>query len=195
MQKFRRSDSEESSSYSSVEGNAVEPGAANEEDDTSVAWDEPGSASLSPLVMMGEGTPEGWLGGFLLELGLGSATRRGSIVGAERDENLKAALASILNGTEKDEPLRLFEVGSEGHEGDMAKRWRSQETLARYCYSTLALMMLGDRSHVREVGSMYRQEINSRIAKDAHYALCYVLGKSWPAYRVTNGDLERLANQ
>jgi hypothetical protein len=40
---------------------------------------------------------------------------------------------------------------------------------------------------------MYRQEANSRIRKDAHYVLCYMLGKNWPSYVVTEGDLQRLA--
>ena len=44
----------------------------------------------------------------------------------------------------------------------------------------VALALLGDTSHVADVGAIYKQEVNLQMQKDAQYVLCYMLNKPWP---------------
>nr|AIA18294.1 Unknown Function [uncultured bacterium] len=144
--------------------------------------------------MMSDASPEAWLGQFLIELGL--ETHRGTLAGARADPELMRRLGEIHRASSAGSPLRMLEPEfvERLRTEDWAAWWRGQEEAARYCYSTLALSLLGDTSHASDLAVMYRQQANSRIRKDAHYVLCYTLGKDWPRYVVTESDLERLAS-
>jgi hypothetical protein len=145
--------------------------------------------------MMSEKSPEAWLGQFLTIVGAPPALQYSSIQAARQDQKLAAHLNSVVESTGKDQPMRLLEPGyaEELKAKDWAAWWRASEALGRYAYAVLALVMLGDESHNSELAAMYRQETNSRIRKDAHYVITYVLGKDWPGYEVTESDLWRLA--
>jgi hypothetical protein len=56
----------------------------------------------------------------------------------------------------------------------------------------LALSLLRQGNYTSALRAMYQQEGNSRVRKDAHYVLTYLLGKDWPAYRLTAADFDRL---
>src|SRR5437879_6272863 len=88
MSKFRRSGSDESSSYFSAE-EAIEESAEprTEEGDISPVAEEE-EVQVAPLAMAPEDKPESWLGQFLLELDLAGVSRRGTIAGAKLDTNL-----------------------------------------------------------------------------------------------------------
>jgi hypothetical protein len=181
MSKFRRSDSDESSSYSSDEDVAD----VSEEDE---------SALVSPLVLMNENSSEAWLGQFLLMLELGGVTRYGTIQGAKRDTDLQDLLRSLMQAAARDVPSPLFDSLSseELKRRDWASWWRSQNALTRYCYSALSLSMLGDMSHIDDLAAMYAQNANSRVQRDSHYVLCYLLGKEWPVYDIKPSDIDAL---
>jgi hypothetical protein len=159
-------------------------------------YDDPDDAPVSALAMMSEKSPEAWLGQFLTIVGAPPALGYSSMRAAKQDERLAAHLNSVVEAAGKDQPMRLLEPGyaEELKAKDWAAWWRASEELGRYCYAILALIMLGDESHNSELAAMYRQEANSRIRKDAHYAICYVLGKDWPGYEVTESDLMRLSS-
>ncbi|MEO6456965.1 MAG: hypothetical protein ABIO92_01630 [Chloroflexia bacterium] len=180
--KFRKSDSDESSSYSS----------ADEIDDPLDESEE--AALVSQLAMMSENSPEAWLGQFLLILELGGVTRYGTIAGARRDRALQTRLASLRDVSAQDSPSPLFDSGAaeELKIRDWTAWWRGQDALSCYCYATLALSMLGDISHIDDIAAMYSQDANSRIRRDAHYVLCYLLGKEWPGYEVKPSDIVAL---
>ena len=110
------------------------------------------------------------------------------------DDNLLRGLAESRLASGSSTPLVMFdaEQASRLRVEDWAAWWKAQDALAKYCYSTLALSMLGNREYVVEVAEMYRQNANSRIRRDAHYVLCLMLGKDWPRYEVTENDLARL---
>jgi hypothetical protein len=158
-------------------------------------YDDPDDAPVSPLAMMSEKSPEAWLGQFLTIVGAPPALQYSSIQAARQDEKLAAHLDSVVESAGKDEPMRLLEPGyAESLKAkDWAAWWRASESLGRYSYAVLALIMLGDESHNAELAAMYRQETNSRIRKDAHYVITYILGKDWPGYEVTDSDLMRLS--
>lgn len=143
---------------------------------------------------MNESTPEAWLGQFLLILELQTQTRHYTIASAQGDEELKSQLTTVWSAASESAPHRLFDAqhADELKKGDWAAWWQAQGDLIRYSYSALALSLLGDRSHIAEVGAMYNQNINTRMREHAHYVLCYLLGKDWPAYQVTPGDIEKL---
>ena len=182
MSKFRRNDSDESSSYSSDD--AIE--------DTSEEAEE--SAPVSPLALMNENSPEAWLGQFLLMLELGGVTRYGTMAGARRDTDLQDQLRSLMQTAAQDTPLPLFDsqASEDLKRRDWASWWRSQNALTKYSYSALSLAMLGDISHLDDTAAMYAQDANSRIQRDSHYVLCYLLGKEWPGYDVRPSDIETL---
>ena len=183
MSKFRRSDSDESSNYSLDE--ALE-GVSEEEEEE--------SAPVSPLVLMNENSPEAWLGQFLLMLELGGVTRYGTIQGAKRDTDLQGRLRSLLHAAAQDTPSPLFDnlSSEELKRRDWAAWWKAQNALTRYCYSALSLSMLGDISYIDDLAAMYEQKANSRIQRDSHYVLCYLLGKEWPVYDVKPSDIDAL---
>lgn len=145
---------------------------------------------------MNEASPEAWLGQFLLILNEKGTSRYSTLERAKGDEGLKARLTEILRAASAGgiAPARLFEAGyvEQLRKDDWGAWWSAQETLSKYCYSALALSLLGDHSHIQDVAAMYRQTANSRIQKDAHFVLCHLLGKDWPAHRVTGGDIGRL---
>jgi hypothetical protein len=157
-------------------------------------YDDPGDAPVSPLAMMSEKSPEAWLGQFLTIVGAPPALQFSTIKAAKQDERLAEHLRGVLEKAGKEEPMRLLEPGFEAtlKEQDWGAWWKASETLGRYCYSALSLAMLGDEAHNGDVVAMYRQEANSRIKRDANYVICYVLGKDWPGYQVTEADLAKL---
>ncbi len=182
MSKFRRSDSDELSSYSSDD--AIDEDLEEEEE----------TVPVSPLALMNENSPEAWLGQFLLMLEFGGVTKYGTIAGARRDTDLQARLMSLKQTAAHDTPSTMFDrqAAEEMKRHDWASWWRAQSALAIYCYSALSLSMLGDISHIDDVATMYSQDDNSRIQRDAHYVLCYLLGKEWPGYEVKPSDIEAL---
>ncbi len=151
-------------------------------------------APISPLALMNENSPEAWLGQFLIELGL--ETRRGTLQGAKMDADLLRGLSEARAASGAGTPLAMLdtEKAAKLRAENWATWWKSQDSLAKYCYSTLALSMLGNREYASEVVEMYRQSANSRIKRDAHYVLCHMLGKDWPRYEVTEADLARLSS-
>lgn len=178
MSKFRRSDFAESSSYSSADSGDTE-----EED-----------APVSPLALMSENSPEAWLGQFLQILDIGGLSRYSTVKGARQDANLISQLQEIWRSAAEASPLRVLDdaFSEELKLQDWGAWWQAQEQLGKYCYSALALSMLGDKSHAADLATIYRQSANMRLQKDAHFVLCYMLGKEWPAYRVTDADLAQL---
>src|SRR6476661_1489663 len=75
MSKFRQSDSDESSSSSSVEESEVQDAGYNDEP----AGISTADVAISPLAMMNENSPEAWLGQFLLKLEAPTSTARGTL--------------------------------------------------------------------------------------------------------------------
>ncbi len=144
--------------------------------------------------MMDERSPEAWLGNFLAILGVAGSGRYSTIAATRRDEALVGQLTQLAESSSTSEPLRLFHAGyAEGlKKQDWSQWWKMEGELGRYSYAVMALTLLGNRSHMADLAAMYRQTGNSRIHKDAHYVLCYVLGKHWPGYNVTDSDLSRL---
>jgi hypothetical protein len=183
MSKFRQSGSEESSASSEPAAEKIEQIEGGEEE-------EP----LSPLMMMDESKPEAWLGQFLLSLDLGRTARFGTIEGAKRDPKLIADLKAIAESAGATDPLRLLDPQTADtlRQTDWAAWYRAQENLLRYSYAVLALSLLGQGNYTSDLRAMYQQEGNSRVRKDAHYVLTYLLKKDWPGYRVTQADFDKL---
>ena len=183
MSKFRRTASDESSSYSS-EGDAATIEGTGDED-----------VQVSALALMNEKSPESWLGNFLTILGAPPEFSYTSIRLARADSRLRDYLSRVANEAAAEDPERMLEPGfaEELRESDWNAWWRAQDALTRYAYATLSLAMLGDTERLPSTVSLYRQETNARIRKDAHYVLTYLLGKEWPAYAVTESDLRRAA--
>lgn len=181
MSRFRQSGSDASSSYSSA--------------DAEEAADE--DMPVSPLAMMDERSPEAWLGNFLAILGVAGSARYSTIKGSANDATLLAQLGEIAATSSQDEPLRLFdaEYAATLKKQDWSTWWRLEGELGRYSYAVLALSLLGDKAHGADLAAMYRQTENARIQKDAHYVLCYLLGKSWPGHDVTENDLARVGRE
>lgn len=178
MSKFRRSGSEGSSNSSWGESDAPQEG------------------EISSLALMNELSPEAWLGRFLLVLGVRATSDYPTLAAARRDDTLKAQLAEIWQAAGQQDPLKLLGEGyaEQLKQQDWSAWWRGEEELSRYCYSALALSLLGDQAHVSDLITLYRQSANSRIQKDAHYVLCFLLGKQWPSYSVTDTDLAKLVS-
>jgi hypothetical protein len=183
------------------DGDAAEAAANTEEEYKGEGDDNeiPGDLSMpgmhvSTLAMMDERKPEAWLGNFLAIIGAPPAINYSTIASAREDSQLKAHMQSIWEQTMEKPPARMLDplYADALKARDWAEWWRGQERLGRYAYSVLALALLGDRTHNSELVDLYRQESNSRIRKDAHYTICYLLGKPWPAYRPTEADLARL---
>ena len=149
-------------------------------------------AEVSPLAMMDERSPEAWLGQFLVVLEL--TTPRGTLEGARRDPELLRKLFEVRERLGASSPLSLLDTqeGAQLRASDWGRWWRAQDDLYKYCCAVMALSLLGSREHVSELGMMYEQEGNARIKKDAHYVLCHMLGREWPGYEVTEGDMARL---
>jgi hypothetical protein len=183
MLKFRRTGSDESSSYSSGSDNQ----AMREEGD-----DE----QVSALALMNEKSPESWLGNFLTIIGAPTDFSFTSLKLAQGDKRLREYLSSVADDAASEDPERFLEPGfaEELRESAWNAWWRGQDALTRYAYATLSLAMLGDTERMPSTVSLYRQETNARLKKDAHYVLCYLLGKDWPAYAVTETDLRRVAS-
>jgi hypothetical protein len=149
---------------------------------------------VSPLALMNENSPEAWLGQFLLKLDAPTSTARGTIEGAKRDAALLQYLSEVRASSAQAQPLRLLELGhgEQLKQQDWSAWWKAQGSLLSYAYSALALSLLGDRGSLPDLGLLYKQDANMQMHKDAHYVLCYILGKPWPAYHVTESDLGRL---
>ncbi len=179
MSRFRQSGSGESSSYSSADDEAEE---ADED------------LPVSPLAMMDERSPEAWLGNFLAILGVAGSARYSTIKGSASDATLMAQLSEIAESSSHQKPLSLFDADYAAtlKKQDWSTWWQLEGELGRYSYAVLALALLGGKSHGADLAAMYRQTENARIQKDAHYVLCYILGKHWPGYNVTESDLARV---
>lgn len=179
MRIFQPSGSGESSSSSSAEA------------DEEIVEDD---LQVSPLALMNEGSPEAWLGNFLAVLGVAGSARYSTIEGSKRDATLIAQLRDMAESSGRENPLRLLDgdVAEGLKTGDWATWWRLEGELGHYAYSVLALSLLGDTTYRIDLPTLYRQTTNLRIQKDAHYVLCYLLGKHWPGYNVTESDLARL---
>ena len=175
---------------SSDDNEAADAGNPESPGDLSTADDAP----VSPLALMNEKSPEAWLGNFLTIIGAPPALNPSSIQSAARDDRLRDHLRSIVGVARESEPLRMLEPGyaEQLKAQDWAEWWKAEDAVARYCYAVLSLAILGDHSYVSDVALMYRQQVNSRIQKDAHYVLTYMLGKDWPSYLPTDFDLKRL---
>lgn len=183
-----------SSWLSNLFGKRKQDDPEGEDDASKPQYDDPNDEPVSPLAMMSEKSPEAWLGQFLTIVGAPPALQYSSIQAAQQDDKLAAHLASVLEEAGKDQPMRLLDPGyaEQLKANDWAAWWRASEALGRYCYAAMALTMLGDRSHSADVVEMYRQSANSRIQKDASYVICYVLGKDWLGYQITESDLAKL---
>lgn len=151
-----------------------------------------GQPTISPLAMMSENSPESWLGQFLLQLDL--STARHTMAGAQEDAELVGKLEEIRQQSGRSQPLKLLDAAysDELRARDWQTWWKAQDDLSNYSYATLALGLLGHRQYSGQLGVMYRQSANSRIHKDAHYVLCYLLSKPWPSYSVSENDLAKL---
>jgi hypothetical protein len=189
VSRFRRSGSGESSSYSSASigtGQQAQAGDA-----------EPEEPPVNPLALREEGTPEEWLGRFLVMLGVQPGGSYWTIAGAKHDARLISQLEALRDTAGQYEPLRLLEPGYAERlkAQDWQAWWQAEEALTRYAYSVLALALLGRTNNIGDLELMYRQEANPRIQKDAHFVLCYLLGKTWPADDITEGDFRKLKGQ
>jgi hypothetical protein len=177
-------------------GSSADKDAAPDAGGSEIAGDlsTPEDASVSPLALMNEKSPEAWLGNFLTIIGAPPALQPSSIQSASRDERLRSHLTGIVEETRESDPLRMLEPGyaEQLKAQDWATWWKAEDAVARYCYAALSLAILSDHSYVSDIGVMYRQQVNTRIHKDAHYVLTYMLGKDWPSYMPTDFDLKRL---
>jgi hypothetical protein len=151
-------------------------------------------APISPLALMDESRPESWLGNFLTIIGAPPALQYNTLKAARADDRLLAHLQDVRTKASQDNPSLLLDPVSAAalKDKDWGAWWRGQESLGRYAYSTLALAMLGDRTHAKDLAALYAQDYNARIKKDTHYVLSFLLGKPWPSYTPTDSDLARL---
>lgn len=150
---------------------------------------------VSPLAMMDERKPEAWLGNFLVIIGAPPAIQYSTLASAKEDARLIEHLQEVRNKALEKSPIKMLDAAYADalKESDWSAWWHGQEDLGRYAYSVFALAMLGDTAHNGEVAALYKQENNSRIRKDAHYTLNHLLGKRWPDYEPTEGDLLKLS--
>jgi hypothetical protein len=153
-------------------------------------------APISPLALMDESRPESWLGNFLTIIGAPPALQYNTLKAARADERLREHLQEVWIKASQDNPSLLLDPAGAAalKDQDWGAWWRGQEALGRYAYSTLALAMLGDRTHLQDLVALYSQDYNARIKKDTHYVLTFLLGKPWPSYTPTAGDLAKLAD-
>jgi hypothetical protein len=151
-------------------------------------------APISPLALMDESRPESWLGNFLTIIGAPPALQYNTLKAARADDRLRSHLQDVRTKASQDNPSLLLDPVSAAalKDKDWGAWWRGQESLGRYAYSTLALAMLGDRTHAKDLAALYAQDYNARIKKDTHYVLSFLLGKPWPSYTPTDSDLARL---
>ncbi|HET9493656.1 MAG TPA: hypothetical protein VFR15_05455 [Chloroflexia bacterium] len=149
---------------------------------------------MSALALLNEKSPEAWLGNFLTILDAPSDFSYTSIKLARDDGRLNAHLQSLADAATAEEPEQLLQPGyaEQLRERDWNAWWRAQDALTRYAYATLSLAMLGDGARMPAAAALYRQDVNARLQKDAHYVMCYLLGKEWPGYAVTETDLIRV---
>ena len=193
MSKFRQSGSEESSNSSlAEEAPAHTPAFDAPDEPTGLSTSD---VAVSPLALMNENSPEAWLGQFLLKLEAPTSTARGTLEGARRDTQLIEYLQQVRVTASEVQPLSLLD---EQYARDLRARdwsawWKGQGALLSYSYSTLSLSLLGDSSMGQDLQVLHEQESNMQLKKDTHYVLCYVLGKPWPSYRVTESDFRRLS--
>ncbi len=154
-------------------------------------------APISPLALMDESRPESWLGNFLTIIGAPPALQYNTLKAARQDERLRTHLQEVRTEASQDNPSLLLDPVSAAalKEKDWGAWWRGQESLGRYAYSTLALAMLDDRTHMADLVALYRQRDNARLGKDAHYVVTFLLGKPWPSYSPTERDLSDLQAQ
>ncbi|MEO5952596.1 MAG: hypothetical protein ABIQ44_09050 [Chloroflexia bacterium] len=166
-------------------------------DDNEVAGDLslPGM-SVSPLAMMDERKPEAWLGNFLVIIGAPPAIQYSTLSSAKDDAQLITHLKEVREKAMEKSPLKMLDAAYADalKDSDWSAWWHGQEDLGRYAYSVLALAMLGNIALNPEVAALYKQDNNSRIRKDAHYTVNFLLGKRWPDYQPTESDLVRLSS-
>ena len=181
MSKFRRTGSDVSSSSSS----------ASDDRDLIESGDD---AQVSALALMNEKSPEAWLGNFLTIINAPPEFSYTSIRTAGADERLRRYLSEVAAEAAAEDPERMLEKGfaEELRASDWSAWWRANEALSNYAYASLALAMLGDTERMPAAAALFRQDTNARIQKDAHYVMCYLLGKEWPGYAVTETDLIRV---
>lgn len=197
MSKFRQSASDESSNSSSVEESAPDAVGADDESPDEPAGLSTTDVAVSPLALMNENSPEAWLGQFLLKLDSPTSTPRGTLEGARRDPQLKEYLESVRALAGQVSPLSLLDPDNAAQlrATNWADWWEAQGHLLSYAYSTLALSLLGHGTFVEDLCAMHEQESNMQLRKDAHYVICYRLGKPWPSYVVVESDYAKLANR
>lgn len=189
MSRFRRSGSEESSNSSSAaENSAEDEGKAGEEE---AAFESP----VSTLALMDETSPEAWLGQFLVMLEIPAGSYH-TLAGAAAEQALRARLRTLREEAAAAEPAKLLDLEyAEGlRSRDWAAWYRGQNALGQYAYAVLALALLGEEGWGRDVIALYRQQSNPRIALHAQYVLSRMLGRDWPGYGITEGDLERIGH-
>ena len=160
----------------------------------SIAGEDEGE--VSALALMNEKSPEAWLGNFLTIINAPPNFSYTSIDLARRDQHLRDYLSGVADEAAREDPERLLERGfaEELRVSDWGAWWRAEDALTRYAYSTLSLAMLGESGRMATAASLYKQEANPRIQKDAHVVLCYLLGKEWPGYSPTESDLIRTSS-
>lgn len=187
-------------SRKSEDDNNTEDESVEEEysaDDNEVAGDLslPGM-SVSPLAMMDERKPEAWLGNFLVIIGAPPAIQYSTLSSAKDDTQLITHLKEVREKAMEKSPLKMLDAlyADALKDSDWSAWWHGQEDLGRYAYSVLALAMLGNTAFNSEVAALYKQDNNSRIRKDAHYTVNFLLGKRWPDYQPTESDLARLSS-
>ena len=142
--------------------------------------------------------PEAWLGQFLMELDLAGVSRRGTLMGASQDAELVSKLRAAREAANQGSPLKFLDddYAARLRAEDWAAWWSGQDNLAKYCYATLALSLLGDQLVRGRPGHYVPAE--HQLAASQGCPLCFdllCLGKHWPSYVVTDADLERLKAQ
>jgi hypothetical protein len=191
ISRLQGGNADEQDTTSDEAGGSPSASSANDDIAGDLSMDD---APISPLALMDESRPESWLGNFLTIIGAPPALQYNTLKAARADERLRAHLQDVRTQASQDDPSLLLDPVSAAalKDKDWGAWWRGQESLGRYAYSTLALAMLGDRTHAKDLAALYAQDYNARIKKDTHYVLSFLLGKPWPSYTPTDSDLARL---
>jgi hypothetical protein len=191
ISRLQGGNADEQDTTSDEAGGSPSASSANDDIAGDLSMDD---APISPLALMDESRPESWLGNFLTIIGAPPALQYNTLKAARADDRLLAHLQDVRTKASQDNPSLLLDPVSAAalKDKDWGAWWRGQESLGRYAYSTLALAMLGDRTHAKDLAALYAQDYNARIKKDTHYVLSFLLGKPWPSYTPTDSDLARL---
>lgn len=192
LSRLQGGNADEQDTTSDDAGGSASVSSANDEIAGDLSMDD--GAPISPLALMDESRPESWLGNFLTIIGAPPAIQYNTLKAARADERLRTHLQEVWTKASQDNPSLLLDPVSAAalKDKDWGAWWRGQESLGRYAYSTLALAMLGDSTHAKDLAALYAQEYNARIKKDTHYVLSFLLDKPWPSYTPTDSDLAKL---